>query len=71
MGRAYVDRYVDPRTRDMVSGGMVAAIRETFDERIADLAWMSEPTKPRPTRNLLPWGGRRSRIPTNGRTTPG
>ena len=44
VGRAYVDRYVDPRTRDMVSG-MVAAIRETFDERIADLAWMSEPTK--------------------------
>jgi len=44
VGREYVARYVDPRTRDMVSG-MVAAIRETFDERIADLAWMSEPTK--------------------------
>jgi len=44
VGQAYVDRYVDPRTRDTVSG-MFHAIRGTFDERIADLAWMSEPTK--------------------------
>ncbi|WP_067076447.1 M13 family metallopeptidase [Methanoculleus horonobensis] len=44
VGREYVARYVDPRTRDMVSE-MVVAIRETFDERITDLTWMSEPTK--------------------------
>ncbi|WP_292520231.1 M13 family metallopeptidase [Methanoculleus sp.] len=44
VGQAYVARYVDPRTRDMVSG-MFSAIRETFDTRIADLTWMSEPTK--------------------------
>jgi len=44
VGRAYVARYVDPRTRDMVSG-MFLAIRETFDTRIAGLTWMSEPTK--------------------------
>ena len=44
VGRAYVTGYVDPRTRGMVSG-MVVAIRETFDARMADLTWMSEPTK--------------------------
>lgn len=44
VGQAYVARYVDPRTREMVSG-MFLAIRGTFDERITGLAWMSEPTK--------------------------
>jgi len=44
VGRAYVAEYVDPRTRDMASG-IFRAIRETFDERMADLTWMSEPTK--------------------------
>ncbi len=43
VGRAYIAGYVDPRTRGMVSG-MFLAIRETFDERMADLTWMSEPT---------------------------
>ncbi|KAF5043012.1 Neutral endopeptidase [anaerobic digester metagenome] len=44
VGREYVAEYVDPRTREMVSG-IFLAIRETFDERITGLAWMSEPTK--------------------------
>ncbi|PKL62345.1 MAG: M13 family peptidase [Methanomicrobiales archaeon HGW-Methanomicrobiales-2] len=44
VGRAYVAEYVDPRTRGMVSG-MFLAIRETFDERMENLTWMSEPTK--------------------------
>nr|WP_284738362.1 M13 family metallopeptidase [Methanoculleus sp. CWC-02] len=43
VGRAYVADYVDPRTRGMVSG-MFLAIRETFDERMENLTWMSEPT---------------------------
>ncbi|WP_332448979.1 M13 family metallopeptidase [Methanoculleus sp.] len=44
VGQAYVAEYVDPRTRDMASD-IFHAIRETFDERLADLTWMSEPTK--------------------------
>jgi len=44
VGRVYVAEYVDPRTRGMVSG-MFLAIRETFDERMENLTWMSEPTK--------------------------
>ncbi len=44
VGQAYVAEYVDPRTREMVSG-IFHAVRETFDERITGLAWMSGPTK--------------------------
>ncbi len=44
VGRAYVAEYVDPRTREMVSE-MFRTIRQTFDERIANLTWMSNSTK--------------------------
>jgi putative endopeptidase len=44
VGKAYVSRYVDPRTKDMVQE-MFLAIRQTFDARIANLTWMTEPTK--------------------------
>lgn len=44
VGRTYVAEYVDPRTREMVSG-MFLAIRQTLDERVANLTWMSDPTK--------------------------
>jgi len=43
VGQAYVAEYVDPRTRTMVVE-MFLAIRETFDERLENLTWMSEPT---------------------------
>jgi putative endopeptidase len=44
VGRAYVAEYVDPRTRGMVSE-MFLSIRQTFDERISNLSWMSTSTK--------------------------
>ncbi|WP_321507669.1 M13 family metallopeptidase [uncultured Methanoregula sp.] len=44
VGQAYVAEYVDPRTRGMVSD-MFREIRQTFDQRIANLTWMSTPTK--------------------------
>lgn len=44
VGRAYVAEYVDPRTRQMVSE-IFLSIRQTFDERIANLTWMSSSTK--------------------------
>ncbi len=44
VGRAYVAAYVDPRTREMASE-IFLSIRETFDERIANLTWMSDTTK--------------------------
>ncbi|WP_342686147.1 M13 family metallopeptidase [Methanoculleus sp. UBA291] len=44
VGRAYVAEYVDPRTREMVLE-MFFSIRETLDERIANLTWMGNFTK--------------------------
>ena len=44
VGRAYVAEYVDPRTREMVSA-MFLTIRQTLDERIANLSWMSNATR--------------------------
>jgi putative endopeptidase len=43
-GKAYVDAYVDPRTRGMVSE-MFVNLRQAFDRRIANLTWMSATTK--------------------------
>lgn len=44
VGRAYVTRYVDPRTREMVIA-MFASIRQTLSSRISNLTWMSNSTK--------------------------
>lgn len=44
VGRAYVAEYVDLRTREMVSE-MFLSIRQTLDERISNLSWMSSSTK--------------------------
>lgn len=44
VGKEYVAAYVDPRTRAMVSD-MFLALRQTFDQRIENLTWMSTPTK--------------------------
>lgn len=44
VGKAYVAGYVDPRTRAMVSE-MFLSIRQAFDGRIENVAWMSNATK--------------------------
>lgn len=44
VGQAYVARYVDPRTRGMVTE-MFQNLRATFDARIANVSWMSNTTK--------------------------
>lgn len=44
VGQAYVAEYVDPRTRGMVTD-MFRNLRSTFDQRIANLTWMSNTTK--------------------------
>jgi putative endopeptidase len=44
VGKAYVAAYVDPRTREMVSA-MFVSLRQTLDERISNLTWMSNTTK--------------------------
>ncbi|HNX18053.1 MAG TPA: M13 family metallopeptidase [Methanoregula sp.] len=44
VGREYVAQYVDPRTRGMVSD-MFASMKQAFDNRIANLTWMSSSTK--------------------------
>jgi putative endopeptidase len=44
VGKAYVAAYVDPRTREMVSA-MFVSLRQTLDERITNLTWMSNSTK--------------------------
>ncbi len=44
VGKAYVAEYVDPRTREMVSA-MFVSLRQTLDERISNLTWMSNTTK--------------------------
>ncbi|MDD1701372.1 MAG: M13 family metallopeptidase, partial [Methanoregula sp.] len=44
VGKEYVAAYVDPRTRGMVSE-IFASIRQTFDNRISNLSWMSNATK--------------------------
>lgn len=44
LGRAYVEKYFDPRTKASVQE-MVLAIRDTYRTSIAGAAWMSQETK--------------------------
>jgi putative endopeptidase len=55
VGRQYVAEYVDPRTRGMVSA-MFLSIRQTLDERITGLTWMSNTTKAKAHEKLAAMG---------------
>ena len=44
LGRAYVEKYFDSKTRESVTG-LVLAIRESFRSAIANASWMSGETK--------------------------
>jgi putative endopeptidase len=55
VGREYVREYVDPRTRGMVLA-MFQSIRQTFDQRITNLAWMSNTTKAKAREKLAAMG---------------
>lgn len=55
VGQEYVARYVDPRTKGMVSD-MFVTIRQTFDERIENLTWMSPATKVKAREKLAAMG---------------
>lgn len=55
VGREYVAAYIDPRTRDMVTG-MFSSIRKTFDGRIENLTWMGSETKAKAREKLAAMG---------------